>query len=168
MKTNVISLHDRFELKARDVLVHTIATKLNISKNSIYPEHLKVTSALMADVADGYILYSYNSTIRAALIINTIIAGNVFPFIYHSDSEGAEPLGLLYADMSFEHIGSFSDYISADDNLHYYHSFSSYIPKDLNGMGFIQAIYNAKLNNVNYFDNFNIRRIAKLTKQELM
>ena len=166
-RTKVIQLADQSGKKAQEILRFSIAKALNTSVERIYDAMVENAATLMAKVPDGYVLYRYEGTTRAALIINIEFYGQKFPFIHHSDDGASDPVGLLYSDMEFECLGAFIDYLRQDDNIHFYHAAASYIPASLNGIGFIQAIYNAKQGKVLYYNEQDIRRVCKITVAQL-
>lgn len=159
--SNVINLASFDNTRNKDVVLNTIALKLGTTKDQIASVHLKVTAQLMAKVEDGYVMYTRDGVRRAALVVNVDVEGSKFPFIYHADDGGSEPVGLLYADAEFEFLGSFEDYICADANVYLYHALADHIPLGYNGIGVIQAIDMAKTSNVSTVNELGIRRIAR-------
>ena len=169
MKNNIIQMSDRVEKKAQEIALFSVAKALNVPVENVVEEMVKRASELMAKVPDGYILYRCDGMTRAALVINAEVYGQKFPFIFHSDSDDdeSEPVGLLYADMEYEFLGAFIDYLVRDDNMHWYHSLAHHIPQTLGGIGFIQAIHNAKQQKLEYFNDLDVRRVSKLTVAQL-
>ncbi len=166
-RSNVVQLADQAGKKAQEVLRFSIAKALNTSVERVNDAMVENAATLMAKVPDGYVLYRYEGVTRAALIINMEYYGQNFPFIFHSDAGESEPVGLLHADMEYECLGAFIDYLCQDDNMHFYHAAAHYIPASLNGIGFIQAIYNAKQEKVLYYHELDIRRVCKSTVDQL-
>jgi hypothetical protein len=169
MNNNVIELTEQPGEKVADILRFSIASKLGISPDNLFETALKLTADLVAKIPDGYVLYQCNGLRRAALVINIEIEGYCFPFIFHKDGcdDDPAPVGLLYADVQYSHLGSFINYISSDENIFLYSALVSHMPASLNGIGVIQAIENAKKAGVVYFDDLGIRRVAKATTVEL-
>ena len=159
----VINLADVGHKNNRDVVLNTIAHKLNTTKDLINETHMHVTAKLMADVNDGYIVYVINGIRRAALVVNVVIGNGKFPFIYHADDGNSDPVGLLFKDVEFEYLGSFKDYIRNDANVMLYHSVADHIPMELNGIGIIQAVEMAKCHSISSSNELGIRRIARDT-----
>lgn len=161
MSTNVINLFDSKGKNANEVLINTIASRLKTTKENIFNAHLLVTSKLMAEVQDGYIMYMVGDTYRSALVVNMEVEGYKFPFIYHVDDGISSPVGLLYNSDSYEYIGDFIDYVCREENVYLYHELANHIPLELNAIGVIQGIEMAKRDNIRYTNELGIRRIAK-------
>jgi hypothetical protein len=166
-KNNVVELANQAGDKATEILRFSLATKLNTTVDLLPEALLKLASTQMAQLPDGYIIYTCNGSRRAALVINMTLEAGKFPFIYHADDGESSPVDLLYADMEYESLGSFVDYICRDENLQLYHAVVTLVPRDLNGIGVIQSILNAKLGDVCYHDEMGIRRIIKQTIEQL-
>jgi hypothetical protein len=168
MNSNVIELAEQPGTKVAEILRLSIANKLGVSPDDLFEACLKLTGDLMAKLADGYVIYQYNGLRRAALVINMEFEGYCFPFVFHKDDGNASPVGLLYADVHYSHLGSLQDYICCDDeHVHLYHAIADFIPLSLNGIGIIQAMENAKQAGVSNRDDLGLRRVAKATVAQL-